>query len=240
MTQARWVSDETLSRSWERLHQLGVVTETTTACLPNPHPSDFSIEDHLFECLDRIKCWLSAAQEIQTSMFTEFLRAHFRSRWAEGRNGPSPSPCIHPPKDFIKTKKGVWRRGLKDLMGCITRGHDHTYGDLLNGGFIPEGEGQSEEEATQMKQRKEQMWMTVMESMEIVWSFLQGIGAPEGISLTGYPDCTSGACWFCVSHKGCLNCEMCGREVDLEGDWVDGTRLVDDSLILDSTIWVPF
>ena len=26
---------------------------------------------------------------------------------------------------------------------------------------------------------------------------------------------------------------MCGREVNLSGDWVDGTRLVDDSLSLD-------
>ena len=26
---------------------------------------------------------------------------------------------------------------------------------------------------------------------------------------------------------------MCGREVDLLGHWVDGTRLVDDSLSLD-------
>ena len=41
-----------------------------------------------------------------------------------------------------------------------------------------------EEEAAQMEQRKEQMWVTVMESMEIGWSFLQGIGAP-GISLAG-------------------------------------------------------
>ena len=36
MTQVRWAAGETLSRSWERLHKLGVVTETTTVCLPNP------------------------------------------------------------------------------------------------------------------------------------------------------------------------------------------------------------
>ena len=47
------------------------------------------------------------------------------------------------------------------------------------------------------------------------------------------PDCTAGTCWFCVRHKGCLCCEICERETDLSGDWVDGTRLVDDSLILD-------
>ena len=43
--------------------------------------------------------------------------------------------------------------GLKDLMGWITRGLDHTYGGLLSGGFIPEGEGESEEETAQMEQR---------------------------------------------------------------------------------------
>ena len=70
-------------------------------------------------------------------------------------------------------------------MGWITWGRDHVYGGLLSGGFLPEGEGKPEEEAEQMEQRKEQMWVTVMESMEIGWSFLQGIGAPEGISLAG-------------------------------------------------------
>ena len=47
------------------------------------------------------------------------------------------------------------------------------------------------------------------------------------------PDCTVGACWFCARHEGCLNCDMCGCEAGLLGDWVDGTRLVDDSLSLD-------
>ena len=142
MTQARWAAGDTLSRSWERLHQLGVVTETTTACLPNPPPPDLSIEDHLFECLDRLRYWLSAVQEIHASTFTEFLSAHFQARWSESRNGPTSPPCIHPPKDVIKAKKGVWRRGLKDLMGWITRGgRDHAYGGLLSGGFIPEEEG---------------------------------------------------------------------------------------------------
>ena len=44
---------------------------------------------------------------------------------------------------------------------------------------------------------------------------------------------TVGACWFCARHKGCLCCEISERETDLPGDWVDGTRLVDDSLSLD-------
>ena len=94
MTQARWVAGVTLTRSWDRLNQLGVVTETTTTCLPNPLPPDFSIEDHLFECLERLKCWLSSVQEIHTSTFTEFLRTHFRSRWTEGRNGSSAPPAF--------------------------------------------------------------------------------------------------------------------------------------------------
>ena len=48
--------------------------------------------------------------------FTEFLSDHFQSRWVGGRNGSSPPPSIHPPKDFVKTKKVIWRQGLKDLM----------------------------------------------------------------------------------------------------------------------------
>ena len=47
------------------------------------------------------------------------------------------------------------------------------------------------------------------------------------------PDCTAGTCWFCARHKACLCCEICERETDLSGDWIDGTRLVDDSLSLD-------
>ena len=47
------------------------------------------------------------------------------------------------------------------------------------------------------------------------------------------PDCTTGTCWFCARHKACLCCENCERETDLSGDWIDGTRLVDDSLSLD-------
>jgi hypothetical protein len=46
------------------------------------------------------------------------------------------------------------------------------------------------------------------------------------------PDCTTGACWFCARHRGYLCCEVCERETDISGDWIDGTRLVDDSLSL--------
>ena len=47
-----------------------------------------------------------------------------------------------------------------------------------------------EEETSQIEERKEQMWVVVMESMEIYcdcgihWSFLQGLGGPQGITLT--------------------------------------------------------
>ena len=51
--------------------------------------------------------------------------------------------------------------------------------------FIPEGEGDLEEETAQVAQKMEQMWMTALELMETCWSFLQGIGAPEGITLKG-------------------------------------------------------
>ena len=95
-----------------------------------------------------------------------------------GQGGPRVEmvhlPCIHPPKDFNKVKKGVWRRGLKDLMGWITKGRDHVYGGLLSGGFLQEGEGKPEVEVVQTEQRKEKMWVTVMESMEIGWTFSRG------------------------------------------------------------------
>ena len=112
-----------------------------------------------------------------------------------------------------------------------------------------------------MEERKKQMWVPVMDTVEIGWTFFQGIllagpfpvpqdldfgqyrtGALEpnswctecGGRLTSvYPDCTTGTCWFCARHKGCLNCDMCGCETGLLGDWVDGTRLVVDSLNLD-------
>ena len=105
MTQARWVAGKTLSRRWRQLHQLGVVVETTTACFPNPLPLDFLIEDHLFECLERLKCWLSVVQGIHTSSFTEFLRSHFRVRWTKVEMGHLP------PHVFILRGSSAKRRG---------------------------------------------------------------------------------------------------------------------------------
>jgi hypothetical protein len=46
------------------------------------------------------------------------------------------------------------------------------------------------------------------------------------------PECTGGTCWFCARHKGHLYYEIFKGDTDLAGDWVDGTRLVDDSLSL--------
>ena len=122
-----------------------------------------------------------------------------------------------------------------------------------------------------METRKDKLCVPTIESVEIGWSFLRGLGVPVEISLVGpnpipadfdlgdfltrtldklgalntwceqcggrftviCPDCTEGSCWFCARHKGRLYCEICERETDLSGYWVDGTRLVDDSLSLD-------
>jgi hypothetical protein len=94
-----------------------VVEVTTFVHLSNPPPRDFHIEDHLFEFLSRLQRRLDSTQEIYTLTFMEFLSTHFQVKWKEevGR-GPSPAPCIHPPKDFIKGMKGSWRKGFKDFM----------------------------------------------------------------------------------------------------------------------------
>jgi hypothetical protein len=70
-------------------------------------------------------------------------------------------------------------------MRWITRGRDHIFGGLLSGGLIPEGEGVPEEEAAQIERRKDELCVATMESVETGWSFLQGLGAPAEISLTG-------------------------------------------------------
>jgi hypothetical protein len=108
------------------------------------------IENYLFNFLGQFQRWQAAAQEIHRDTFTEFLSAHFAKRWFEGRDGPSPPPCVHPPKDFDKAKKGTWRRGLKNLMQWIMLGRDHAYEGTLRGGFIPKGEGDLEEETAQI------------------------------------------------------------------------------------------
>jgi hypothetical protein len=47
LTEASWTSGRTLGRSWEHLSRAGFVEESTSICLPNPLPLDFSIEYHL-------------------------------------------------------------------------------------------------------------------------------------------------------------------------------------------------
>ena len=58
---------------------------------------------------------------IHTVTMAEFLSTHFQSKWTEETGGGSiPSPCIHPPGDLVKGRKGNWRSGLKDLMRWIS------------------------------------------------------------------------------------------------------------------------
>ncbi len=170
-----------------------------------------------------------------------------------------------------KGKEGQLEEGLKDLIRWTSRGRFHYYGGILSGGFLPEGAGAPEEETALIESRKGELCAATMESVEIGWSLLKGLGAPAEIPLAGpnpipadfdlevfltrtldtlgalnkwceqgggrftaiCPECTAGACWFCARHKGCLCCEICEWKTDLSGDWVDGTRLVDDSLSLD-------
>jgi hypothetical protein len=54
LTEVRWEAGRTLGRSWERLSRAGVVEESTSLCLPNPLPLDFSIEYHLDKCRDQL------------------------------------------------------------------------------------------------------------------------------------------------------------------------------------------
>jgi hypothetical protein len=209
---------------------------------------------------------------IHTRTVAEFLSAHFQAKWTEeAGGGPLPSPCIHPPRDFVKERKGNWRSGLKDLIRLISWGRFYLYGGILSGGLLPEGTETPDEEAALIESRKGELCKATIESIEIGWSLLRGLGAQAEITLAGpnpiptdfdlevfltrtldtlgalnkwceqcggrftaiCPDCTVGACWFCARHRGRLCCEVYKRENDISGDWVDGTRLVEDSLSLD-------
>jgi hypothetical protein len=208
---------------------------------------------------------------MRTQTVAEFLSAHFQAKWTEEAGGGLlPPPCIHPPRDLVKGGKGKWRSGLKDLIRWISWGRFHLYGGILSGGLLPEGTGSPDEEAALIGSRKGELCVATIESIEIGWSLLRGLGAPAEITFAGpnpiptdfdledfltraldtlgalnkwceqcggrftaiCPDCTAGACWFCARHKGCLCCEVCERVTDISGDWIDGTRLVDDSLSL--------
>jgi hypothetical protein len=54
LMETRWKAGRTLGRCWERLSRAGVVEKSTSLCLPNPLPLDFSIEYHLDKCKDQL------------------------------------------------------------------------------------------------------------------------------------------------------------------------------------------
>jgi hypothetical protein len=54
LTETRWAAGRTPGGSWERLSRGGVVEKSTSLCLPNPLPLDFSIEYHLDKCKDQL------------------------------------------------------------------------------------------------------------------------------------------------------------------------------------------
>ena len=64
-------------------------------------------------------------------------------------------------------------------------GQRHAYAGILSGGFLPEGEGDPMKETDQVEQRGEEMWVTASKTLGIGWSFLQGVGAPKEILLSG-------------------------------------------------------
>ncbi len=208
---------------------------------------------------------------MRTRTVAEFLSAQFQAKWTEEAGGGLlPSPCIHPPRDLVKGGKGNWRSGLKDLIRWISWGRFYLNEGILSGGLLPENTGTPDEEVVLIESRKGELCVAAIESIEIWWSLLRGLGAPAEITLPGpnpiptdfdledfltraldtlgtlnkwcekcggrftaiRPDCTTGSCWFCARHRGCLCYEVCERETDVSGDWIDGTRLVDDSLSL--------
>ena len=119
---------------------------------------------------------------IHTVTLAEFLCAHFQAKWTqEAGVGSIPSPCIHPPGDLVKGRKGNCRSGLTDLMRWISWGRFHLYGGILSGGLLPEGVGTTDEEAAQIKSRKGELCVATIESVEIGWSLLRGLGAPVEI-----------------------------------------------------------
>ncbi len=120
-----------------------------------------------------------------TLTFAEFLSAHFQTKWTEEGGGSLPSPCIHPPRDLVKGRKGKWRSGLKDLMWWISWGSLHLYGGILSGGLLPEGVGTPDEEAVLIENRKDELCVATTQSVEIGWSFLRDLGAPSEIPFAG-------------------------------------------------------
>jgi len=84
------------------------------------------------------------------------------------------------------------RRSWEHFQGWLTATQEiHTHNDrilvdILREGPIPEAGGMSEEEASQTEEKMvSEMGMSTMKTMDIGWSFLQRLGSPEDISITG-------------------------------------------------------
>ncbi len=187
-----------------------------------------------------------------------------------GGRGAPPFALYPSPQGSRKEREGQMEEWAQRPHKVDLMGRFHLNTGILSGGLLSEGVGTPDEEAVLIESRKGELCEASIESIEIGWSFLRGLGAPEETTLTGpnpipmdfdledfltrtldtlgalnkwcekcagrftviLPDCTMTACWFCVRHRGCLCCKVCERETDISGDWIDGTRLVDDSLSL--------
>jgi hypothetical protein len=185
LTETRWAAGRTLGWSWERLSRVGVVEESTSLCLPNPLPLDFSIEYHLDKCKDQLNLWHTTRTGVQTNSLSEFLSYHFLVRWERSPDQFSPPRVIYPPKELADGKGEKWRKGVKDLLSWGWNGQHHALAGILNGGFLLEGEGDSRKEDDQVEKRGEEVWEIASETLGIGWSFLQGVGAPKETRLAG-------------------------------------------------------
>ena len=149
--------------------------ESKSLCLPNPLPPDFSIEDHLGKCRDQLNLGQTVRTGIQTKSLSEFLSYHFRTKWERSPDQFSPPLVIHPPEEYADGKGEKWRTGVKDLMRRAMYDRRHALAGILSGGVLPGGECDSIKESDQVGQIGEEMWSTASESLEIGWSFLQGV-----------------------------------------------------------------
>jgi hypothetical protein len=122
---------------------------------------------------------------MRTRTVAEFLSAHFQAKWTEEAGGGRlPSLCIHPPRDLVKGRQ-VWRRGLKDLIRWISWGRFYLNAGILSGGLLAENAGTLEEEVILIESRKGELCVVAIESIEIGWSLLRGLGSPAEITLAG-------------------------------------------------------
>jgi hypothetical protein len=106
------------------------------------------------------------------------LSYHFLARWERSPDQFSPPRVIYPPKELADGKGEKWRKGVKDLLSWGWNDHHHALTGILNGGFLLKGEGDSMKEEDQVAKRGEEVWVIASETLDIGWSFLQGVGAP--------------------------------------------------------------